>query len=357
LSELAELLGRAAPEYLRRHATQMPRRQVRALTAIQRCRTAALGGRLYRCSACGTMDFAYHSCHHRACPRCGGAKTAAWTRQQTERLLPVPYFLVTFTVPAALRFTFTARPDLLHDLLFQQSAAALQQVAAEPRHLGAELGFLGVLHTWTRQLAHHPHVHFIVAGGGLRPDHQKWRKTRRPDWLLPAPVLAARFRQGMNEALAAATPELHAQVPDACWRQDWVVDVQPAGSGQAVVRYLARYVGRTALSDERLVRGDEHSVSFRYTESKTGQKRICTLATDEFLRRYLQHVLPAGQHRVRYFGWMHPAAQRRRLIVETLLAVALVLRPETPAIPWHLRCPHCQAFTLIPVATLPRAPP
>jgi hypothetical protein len=354
LSELAELLGRCAPAYLRTHHAQMPLAQQRALLSIQRCRTAALGGQLYRCSACGKMDFAYHSCHHRACPRCGGARTAAWTQKQTERLLPVPYFLVTFTVPAALRFAFQAQPERLHDLLFHEAATALQAVAAEPRHLGAELGFLGVLHTWTRQLAHHPHVHFIVAGGGLRADHKKWRKTRQPDWLLPAAALSARFRLGFAEALATAAPELHAQVPDSCWRHNWIVDVQPAGSGQAVVRYLARYVCRTALSDERLVRGDATSVTFRYTDSRTGAKRSCTLPTDEFLRRYLQHVLPPGQHRVRYFGWMHPAAKRRRLIVETLLAAAIVLRPTPPALSWHLHCPHCQAFALVPLAQIPR---
>lgn len=336
----------------------MPRAQVRALTAIQRCRTPALGGQLYRCTACGQADFAYHSCHHRACPRCGGGRTAAWTRKQTERLLPVPYFLVTFTVPAALRFAFAARPAALHDLLFGQAAGALQTAAAQPRLLGAELGFVGVLHTWTRQLAHHPHVHFIVAGGGLRADHRKWRKTRRPDWLLPAPVLAARFRQRFAAALAATAPDLHAQVPDSCWRRAWVVDVQPAGSGQAVVRYLARYVCRTAISDERLVRADDRTVTFRYTESQTGRRRLCTLPLDEFLRRYLQHVLPAGQHRIRYFGWMHPAAKRRRLLVETLLAKPLVLATITATLPsWHLRCPHCQAFTLIPVARIARAPP
>lgn len=335
----------------------MPRTQRRALTAIQQCRTPALGGQLYRCHACGQPDFAYHSCHHRACPRCGGGQTAAWTQRQTERLLPVPYFLVTFTVPAPLRPLTQAQPERLHDLLFAQAAAALQAVASEPRHLGAELGFLGVLHTWTRQLAHHPHVHFIVAGGGLRPDRKKWRRCRRPDWLLPVWALSARFRQGMEAALRSAAPALHAQVPDSCWRGPWVVHSQPAGSGESVVRYLARYVFRTAISDERIVTIDEHAVCFRYADSPTGRPRRCTLPVDEFLRRYLQHVLPPGQHRVRYFGWMHPAAKRRRLIVETLLAARIVVRAPTAPPSWHLCCPHCGAFALVPVARIARAPP
>jgi hypothetical protein len=355
LSELADLLVRCAPEYLRRHQARMPRAQQRALTAIQQCRTPALGGQLYRCSACGQPDFAYHSCHHRACPRCGGGQTAAWTQRQTERLLPVPYFLVTFTLPAPLRPLTQAQPELLHDLLFAQAAAALQTVAAEPRHLGAELGFLGVLHTWTRQLAHHPHVHFIVAGGGLRPDRKKWRRCRRPDWLLPVQALSARFRQGMEVALRAAAPALHAQVPDACWRGPWVVHSQPAGSGEPVVRYLARYVFRTAISDARIVAINEQAVRFRYTDSRSGRKQICRLPVEEFLRRYLLHVLPSGQHRVRYFGWMHPAAKRRRWIVETVLAALIVVRAPTAPPSWHLCCPHCGAFALVPVARIARS--
>ena len=332
--------------------------QRRALAAIRRCRTPALGGHVYRCTDCTRTDFAYHSCHHRACPRCGGADTAAWTAKQEARLLPVPYFLVTFTVPAELRPLVRARPERLHDLLFAESAAALQQVAAVPRLLGAELGFVGVLHTWGRQLQHHPHVHFVVPGGGLAG--RRWVSSRQPDWLLPVAKLAAVFRRRLEEALRASAPALHAMVPAGVWRGRWVVHSQPAGSGANVVKYLARYVGRTAISDERIVTADAQAVTFRYTDSATREPQQCTLGAEEFLRRYLQHVLPPGQHRVRYFGWMHPAAKSRRLLVETLLAVPIVIapRPEQPR--WHLRCPHCAAFALVRVGSLPRqarAPP
>ncbi len=186
--------------------------QRRALTAIARCRTPALGGHVYRCTDCAGADFAYHSCGHRACPRCGGAGTAAWTQKQTERLLPVPYFLVTFTVPAELRAVFSANPALLHDVLFAESAATLQQVAAEPRLLGAELGFVGVLHTWGRQLQHQPHVHYIVPGGGLRADGKKWVAARQADWLLPVKKLAAVFRARMEASwvgtVGRTTPDM-----------------------------------------------------------------------------------------------------------------------------------------------------
>jgi hypothetical protein len=330
----------------------------RALTAIRRCRTPALGGHVYRCAKCAGADFAYHSCNHRACPRCGGADTAAWTVRQEARLLPVPYFLVTFTLPAQLRAVVCARPELLHDLLFGESAAALREVAAVPRLLGAELGFVGVLHTWGRQLQHHPHVHFVVPAGGLRG--RTWVAARQPDWLLPVRKLAAVFRQRMETALRTQAADLHAGVPAAVWRSPWVVHCQAAGTGTHVVRYLARYVGRTAISDERIVSLGEGRVVFRYTDSATQQPKQCTLTAGEFLRRYLQHVLPPGQHRVRYFGWMHPAAKSRLMLVETLLAVPIVVAPPPEPLQWHLRCPHCAAFALVRIGSMPRqarAPP
>ena len=270
----------------------------------------------------------------------------------------MPYFLVTFTVPQELRPAFARQPERMHDLLFRESAATLQQVAAERRLLGAELGFVGVLHTWGRQLQHHPHVHYIVPGGGLRPDGRKWLAARQADWLLPGQKLAAVFRHRMEEALRAAAPAEHAGVPAGTWRKPWVVHTQPAGSGQAVVRYLARYVGRTAISDERIVAASDEAVTFRYTDSATQQRKTCTLKAEEFLRRYLQHVPPPGQHRVRYFGWLHPSAKARRLKVATLLAVAIVVKEKAAEPPaWHLRCPHCGAFALVKTGHLARAPP
>jgi hypothetical protein len=327
------------------------------LLAIMRCRTPALGGHVYRCAGCAEVDFAYHSCHHRACPRCGGGRTAEWTQQQTERLLPVPYFLVTFTVPEQLRVLFAARPELLHDLLFAQAAAALQAVAARPRLLGAVLGMVAVLHTWGRQLQHHPHLHFIIPGGGLSPDGTRWVPTRQPDWLLPVKAVAAAFRHGLEEALRAQAPDLHAQVADSVWRKKWIVHSEHAGSGQNVVKYLARYVFRTAISDERILAADDAGVTFKYIDSDTKQPGVTRLTAEKFMRQYLQHVLPPGHHRVRYFGWMHPGARARRRVVETLLSAVIVVIPQTEAPAWHLRCKHCGAFALVEVGTLKRGAP
>ena len=361
MSRLADWLVRQAPGYRQRHGARLTPERARALTAIERCRTPAQGGQVYRCAKCGTTHFGFHSCHHRSCPRCDGAETAAWTARQEARLLPVPYFLVTFTLPEPVQALALTHAALLYELLFSESAATLQQVAALGRLLGGELGFIGVLHTWGRRLQRHPHIHYIVPGGGLRPDHLKWRSLRQPDWLLPVDLLSAVFAGRMEEALRAAAPALHAQIPDSCWRGPWVVHSQSAGSGSAVVRYLARYVFRTAISDKRIIHLDDGRVVFHYIDSETRQRRICRLDADEFMRRYLQHVPPDGFHRVRYFGWMHPAAKRRRAIVETLVAAVIVVRqkPEPPP-QWHLRCPHCQAFALIAIERIKpqaRAPP
>lgn len=334
----------------------------RALAAIRRCRTPALGGRVYACADCSGHDYAYHSCHHRACPRCGGGRIAAWTSRQEQRLLPVPYFLITFTVPEELRPLFALQPEALHDALFAQSAATLQQVAANPRLLGAQLGFVGVLHTWGRQLQRHPHIHYIVPGGGLSPDGKKWIPARAHDWLLPVAKLAAVFARRMEESVRSLAPQFHATLPAFTWRRRWSVHCQPAGNGLPVVRYLARYVARTAISDERIVSADNNAVTFRYTDSATQQPRVCTLPATEFLRRYLQHVPPPGQHRVRCFGWLHPSALHRRMQVENLLRKPIVVAapPPAPTVQWHLQCPHCHAFRLVPIGSLPRharAPP
>ena len=329
--------------------------QRRALTAIRRCRTPELGGHVYRCGDCAETSFGYHSCHHRACPRCGGADTAAWTARQEARLLPVDYFLVTFTVPQELRGAFARHPEAMHAVLFRESAGALQQVAAERRLLGAELGFVGVLHTWGRQLQHHPHVHYIVPGGGLSADGQRWIAARQRDWLLPVAKLAAVFRARLEAGCRAEAPAEHARIPAGVWRGRWIVHCQPAGSGAAVVRYLARYVGRKAISDERIVAAADETVTFKYTDSATQKKKICTVRAAEFLRRYLQHVPPPGQHRVRYFGWLHPSAKIRRMKVETWLRkpIIVTVAPPEPE-QWHLRCPHCERFSLVRVGSLLR---
>lgn len=358
--ELAEIVRRHGPEYLRRFGGRVPAAHRRALRALVRCRTPALGGHLYRCGECARTHFGWHSCHHRSCPKCGAADALAWRERQQRRLLPVPYFLLTFTLPAELRTLCRSHPRLGYRLLFAESAAALQEIAASPRHLGAELGFLGVLHTWTRQLGYHPHVHYVVPGGGLRADGRKWRKCRTlrdgTPYLLPVQVLSRRFRARFAGALRGEAPELFREVPRAAWEKEWVVHSQPAGRGAEAIGYLSAYVQRTALSNPSLLADRGGRITFAYTESGTGARRTLSLDAMEFLRRVLSHVLPRGLHKVRTFGWLHPAARRRLCQVQTLLAAPLDLRPPPAAAPAHLICPACGAPALKILARLPRPP-
>ena len=357
MNVLADWLVRQAPAWLRgEHGPLVPAHR-RALTAISRCRTPALGGRVYRCSDCSGQDYSYHSCHHRACPRCGGSDSADWTDRQVEKLMPVPYYFWTFTVPDTLRAAFAARPEVMHELLFTQAFCALQALAHRKNLLGAQIAAVAVLHTWGRQLQHHPHVHLIVPGGGLRPDGLRWQKCRSPDWFLPVKAVASAFRLGMQQALLACEPGLHAAVPEASWRADWNVDVQPAGTGVQVVKYLARYVKRSAISTERIIEATDQTVRFSYTDSQTGAHKQSTLQAEEFMRRYLQHVPTPGLHRVRYFGWLHPSAWRRRMRIETLFIKVIVVRARTPSPDWSRCCPHCRKFTLLCIGNLARARP
>jgi hypothetical protein len=306
---LAEVLRQHWPQYERQFGSALLPSHRRAVQAILSCRTPALGGQVFRCADCRQDHFVYHSCNHRACPQCGRADAAQWVEQQKLKLLPVPYYLITFTVPEGLRKWLRSHQKQGYALLLRQSAATLQDVASRPKYLGAELGILSVLHTWGRQLQFHPHVHCVVPAGGLRSDGLRWCRPPAPDFFLPQKVLAARFRNRLRAALAHA-PDC-ASIPLGVWRQDWVVDVQPAGSGQTAIKYLAAYVYHTALGSQRILNADNGQITFKYKDSADQQWHMLRLCATEFLRRFLQHILPKGFQRIRYFGWLAPAAKSR----------------------------------------------
>jgi hypothetical protein len=353
--ELAEVLARHWPGYEARFGARILPSHRAAVEAILCCRTAALGGQLYGCGQCGQFHYAYHSCGHRACPRCGHDDATAWIEQQKTRLLPgVPYFLVTFTVPEELRAIIRSQQKEWYGVLFRESAATLQDVAANPKQLGAQLGMLGVLHTWGRQLQYHPHIHYVVAGGGLSEDGLQWKRVKSAEYLLTEPVLSARFRTRLKAALRER-PAWWAQVPPAAWRKGWVVDCIAVGSGESALKYLAAYVYKTALGRQRILRDDDGRITFTYRESESGATKALTVEADEFLRRFLQHVLPKGFPRVRYFGWLAPAAQARRERIEALLDWKRPAPRATEPVP-PPSCPQCRQ-PMVRVAELPRAPP
>ncbi len=351
--ELAEVLRRHFPAYAQRFGASLLPSQRQAVRAILRCRTPALGGQCYRCGQCGREHFAWHSCNHRACPKCGHGQAEHWIEQQKQRLLPVPYFLVTFTVPQELRALIRSHQKQFYELLFSQSAATLQEIAANRKHLGAQLGLTGILHTWSRQLVFHPHVHYVVPGGGLSADQLQWKRVRSAEFFLPEKVLARRFRNRLRQALRD-TPHW-AGIPASVWRKEWVVDCLPVGSGEPVLRYLANYVYRTALGSQRIISDDARGITFRFRRSDNGAQETLTLAPEEFIRRFLQHVLPRGFQRVRHFGWLAPAAKKRRERIVALLDWKVPPLPvkAAAALP---ECPTCQQ-PMVWTGTIERAPP
>ena len=323
--------------------------QWKALRAIVACRTPALGGHLYHCADCRRPHFVSHSCNHRSCPRCGAMEAKEWLEKQKARLLPAPYFLVTFTLPEPLRSAAYAHQQIVYTALMQEAAATLQELAHT--RLGGEAGFFGVLHTWTRQLLYHPHVHFVVAGGVF--SGHEWVRLRQDDFLLPVRVLSRLFRRKMRQRLEAQLPApAWAQIPRTIWSQDWVVHSQAAGGGEEVLGYLSAYVFRSAITDRRILRDQDGQVTFAWRPNGSATDELCTLPAHAFLRRVLLHVLPKGLHKIRYFGWLHGRAKKRFLRLQTLLAVALRLDQLPPRPPLH--CPHCGAASLVRIARLPR---
>lgn len=359
------IAARFGEAYLAHHGAAILPSHRRALRDLAACRTAALGGHVSGCDHCGYEHYTYHSCRNRSCPQCHSAATAAWSVAREAELLPIPYFHVVFTLPAALRELVRAHQRVALALLMATAAESLQALAADDHYVGGRLGILAVLHTWTRALVYHPHVHCLVPGGGLAPDGQTWAAARA-DFLVPVRALSVHFRARFLARLQAQLPDV--VLPRCVWRTPWVVYCKPAvqGSG-AVLRYLARYVHRVAITNARLVSVTPAAVTFRYRDRRdagAGGWRAMTLSADEFLRRFLQHVLPRGFHKVRYYGIWHPSAAPLRARLTLALAspthstaearpargtVSGTDRPPRP-------CPHCHQGTLRRTGVIARTP-
>ena len=322
---------------------------------IETCRTASLGGQLYYCARCDEQRYSYHSCKNRHCPKCQNEQANDWLAAQQSLLLPGTHFLVTFTLPAELRAVARSNQKLIYNLLFRASAAALLELARDPRFVGARLGLVGVLHTWTRQLLYHPHVHYIVTGGGLTADG-RWRASRK-DFLVPVKALSPIFRARFREELKKS--DLFAQVEQRVWQKAWVVHSEPVGSGAQAFQYLAPYIFRVAISNNRLLKLEQGNVTFSYKESATAQLKRCTVSAQEFIRRFLQHVLPPRFIKVRYYGLLSPAQRQLLLKARQLLgSTTTKLKREETSSPLTLCCPHCRRplMLLSPLPPRGRAP-
>jgi hypothetical protein len=360
--ETAEVFRTHGDEFLTQYGAGAVQKKV--LRAVVRCRTAALGGHVEACDRCDHERIAYNSCRNRHCPKCQGPACAQWMQARAAELLPVPYFHLVFTLPAALGPLALGNPRVVYGLLLQAAAETLLEVAAAPEHLGAEIGFLSVLHTWGQNLLHHPHVHCVVPAGGISPDGTRWIRCRK-GFFLPVRVLSRVFRgkfiAGLKRAAVGGrlTPPAAASLErllDQVVRHDWVVYAKrPFGGPKQVLKYLARYTHRVAISNRRLVSLRDGKVTFRWKDYAHGSRsRTMTLAAVEFIRRFLLHVLPTGFMKIRHYGFManrFRAAKReqcRRLLrvpTATTADEATSITGETlpygDAEPRAPRCPHC----------------
>lgn len=367
--ELADVFRRYGSEFRKKGASVLSLAQRRVMSAIETCRTAALGGHFDVCDRCGFSAISYNSCRNRHCPKCQGQARLVWLEARERDLLPVPYFHVVFTVPQEIAdlALFNKRP--LYEILFRTASQTLLRIASDPKHLGARIGFLAILHTWGQNLLHHPHLHCVVPAGGLSPGKKTWIASR-PRFFLPVRVLSRLFRGLFTSQLQSAFQEGKLRFPGSLAplakknafdlflsnlrSRDWVVYSKPPfGGPQQVLRYLGRYTHRVALANDRILAIDDGKVSFRYKDYRHGNKsKAMTLDAPEFIRRFLLHVLPDGFHKIRHYGFLANRARKpsvalcRRLIAETqpVLPVASPAVGPLPALkdPSPRSCPACR---------------
>jgi hypothetical protein len=359
--EVADIVRAAGNRFWEKHKSHLAWVHRKVLDAIVRCRTAALGGHLDKCTRCGYRAVSYNSCRSRHCPKCQGNARAKWLAARSAELLPVPYFHIVFTLPHSLSALILQNKRLLYDLLFRASAATMLELARDPRHLGADIGFLGVLHTWGQNLEH-PHIHYIVPAGGLALDSSRWIDSSRR-FFLPVKRLSRVFRdkfcdqlrelfqqdrlQFHGSLLQLASPGAFSDLLRELGEKDWVVYAKPPfGGAEHVLNYLARYTHRVAISNHRLVAFENDRVSFRWRDYAHGhKKKVMTISADEFLRRFLLHVLPKGLVRIRHFGLF--ANRRRSAELQRCRELLGAPEAECPEATNHLRCPACSATMLV----------
>ena len=366
--EVADILRAQGRRFLDQYQSSFSFQQLKVFRALQACRTATLGGHLDACPKCGLQAISYNSCRNRHCPKCQTQARQRWLAQRERELLPTTYFHVVFSVPHELNVLALTNASLFYNLLFTASAATALEVAADPKHLGADIGMLSILHTWGQNLLLHPHIHCVIPAGGFSLDHSSWIKPRYP-FFLPVKVLSRVFRGKFLDALKrhyrrhkllcagpslglAESHEFHRLIR-SLYKKDWVVYAKPAfGDPIHVLRYLGRYTHRVAISNHRLVSFDGERVTFRWKDYAHGsQKKVMTLSAIEFQRRFFLHVLPKGFVRIRHFGFLANRfrsprlALGRKLLATVHSSTTSHLSSLCQATSWH--CPRCDAVMVI----------
>jgi hypothetical protein len=380
--EVADIFRAHGPAWRQAQHGHLSLGQLKVMSAIEQCRSAALGGHVLRCDACAQVQIAYNSCRNRHCPKCQAPAAKRWLEARQADLLPLDYYHLVFTLPAPISAIAYYNKTVIYELLFEGAAETLRTIAADPKHLGAQIGVTLVLHTWGSALTHHPHVHGIVPGGGLAPDSARWVSCK-PGFFLPVRVLSRLFRRRFLEELdqahrvgrlqffgeyaALADARMFAQWLAPLRECEWVVYAKrPFAGPDAVLAYLSRYTHRVAISNQRLLALDQRGVTFRWKDYRaTGKTRhkTMTLGTDEFMRRFLLHVLPGGFHRIRHYGLLANGARREHLArARELLHVVpaadelQLAEPTVTNVQPTFVCPHCGAAMII-VETFARGQP
>jgi hypothetical protein len=343
MTSIHEIFTTFGPEYLQRYATTMPSTHRKVIDAIMACRTEACGIAFYQCDGCAEPQQFFVSCGNRHCPTCQYTKAQQWLQTRIQRQLPGHHFLLTFTVPEQLRSFMRQHQRVGYSALFKASSDAIKKLATDPKHIGGDLpGFFGVLHTWGRTLQYHPHIHYVVSGGAMHSSNGSWHPSRI-DFFLPVQALSIIFRAKFRDLMKQA--KLFDQIPPKLWQIAWNINCQAVGSSQATLKYLAPYVFKVAISNSRIVGVRDRTVRIRYRKSHSQRSRILALDVIEFIRRFLQHVLPTGFMKIRYYGFMNAnckiALDRIRGLIELSygFAVDLPLPDVEPRRP--VTCPSC----------------
>ena len=307
--DISDIFRENTSHYLNNYGEKIPLNHIKTINAIINCRTSELGGEVYFCEQCKAYHYSYHSCKNRHCPKCGSDDSEKWLNRQIEKLLPAQYFMVTFTIPAELRFICRSNQKLFYTALFNASSNALKTLLNDPKFAGGSAGYVGILHTWTRQLQYHPHIHFIVPGGAFDSERNCWNKTNSK-FLVPVKALSIIFRAKFRDFLKVKSPEIYKLIPQSIWyNKEFITNSQSVGKGEKALKYLSNYVYRTAITNNRIVHSENGMVTFQYKESETDKIKYQTVSALEFMRRFLQHVLPTGFQKVRYYGFLSSASK------------------------------------------------
>ena len=355
MTPINEIFRTFSPEYIERFKDSIPEEHRKAIDAIIQCRTEEAGIGVYQCEVCGEIQRVNRSCGNRHCPTCQNHKSREWLEKQLQRQLPGHHFMITFTVPEDLRRILRSNQSKGYSALFSSSSDSIKKLVQDEKFMGGDLpGFFGVLHTWGRTLHYHPHIHYVVVGGALSTGDGRWHPSRI-DFYLPVQALSKIFRAKFRDEMVKAG--LFNCIPSHVWEQEWNVNCQAVGESQAGIKYLAPYVFKVALSNHRIVKVEDHCVTFRYRKTHSNRWRTMVLDVMEFMRRFLQHVLPTGFMKVRYYGFLNPNCKVQLETIAALIELSYgfrISKPEVELAPREpIACSKCGGAMKLRFIVLP----